>query len=208
MVLSLRRGLLFLCTPKCASTALSEVLAPFGDVVLTGVPALKHLNWAGFQSHFGALVDQHLPQKTTLESFALMRDPLEWACSWYRYRARPFLARQDNHPHYTGATDFNGFIGALLEDEPPAFAAIGTQSSIFCDEHGKVAVDHLFPLENMDRVSRFLEEKLDAPIAVPQRNESAAGASLSLESDLEQAFRNRFAREYDIYNACRRTSSS
>jgi hypothetical protein len=68
-----------------------------------------------------------------MELMAIMREPVDWLSSWYRYRSRPALAGQQQS---TSDMDFDTFVEAWLSEAPPVFAQIGRQSRFLSEEDG------------------------------------------------------------------------
>lgn len=63
--------------------------------------------------------------------FSIMRKPVSWVESWYRYRARDQLAPPDHpqHQNYTGHLSFPEYMEAVLEWRPRSYAQIHSQFS-------------------------------------------------------------------------------
>ena len=161
MLISLEHRLLFVCVPKCASTSIESALLPYADMNLRGTPGLRHLGIRDFDTHIRPLLEQ-FGGAPALESFCVLRDPLDWAHSWFRYRGRRSLARPDhpNHDNYTGDMSFDAFVEALLEPDPPDYARIGTQAWLLERPDGTLAVDHLFDYARLKRLKAFLRDRI------------------------------------------------
>lgn len=176
MQLSTRFGFAFLCMPKCASTSIESAIGKYCNVKFGGHAALKHISAQMYATTI-LPVHQALVSNVKIESFCLMRDPLAWIESWYRFRARPQLQAQDhpNHAHYTGDMSYQAFIEAYLTSgRRPPFANIGTQSGFLQLDTGQLGVDYIFPMSRLDLVARFLSQKIGRDIEIPTKNTSEA----------------------------------
>ncbi len=200
MIVSIKHRFAFFCTPKNASTSIEQVLTPYADVLLTGSPALKHLRPHEYRKDLLPLIERKHPG-LRIESFCLMREPLDWANSWYRYRSRPLLKdpARPNHQNYTGNVSFNEFIEAVLEDDPPPFARIGRQSAFICGPGGKEPlVDHMFAYERLEVLALYLSERIGKAVKLPRENVSPRRWT-SLAPELEARFVDAHAFDYELF---------
>lgn len=201
MIISLTHQLAFLCMPKCASTSIEKALETHADIHIGGRPGLKHMNAREYHRIIRPLVQRKAPD-LNIETFCVMRDPLEWANSWYRYRSRREL-RDPGHPmhrNYTGEMSFADFVAAMLGDEPPSFAAIGSQAGFICLADGSVGIDRIFDFNRLDGVAQYLQDKLGRRVRLRRMNRSPARPG-DLEAGLEARFRDRFSRDFQLYGS-------
>ena len=117
--------------------------------------------------------------------------------SWYRYRhANQFQGTENGISHIS----FDDFIAATLSKDPPVWARIGSQDRFALDAHDAPRITDLFVYESLPRAIGFLEQKLGAPIVLPQKNVSPKRAT-PLRPDLLEALKQRRAREFRLYHA-------
>ena len=86
MLIFEKQALVFLATPKTASTAIEQALGSLATVRLTRPPEIKHTDAAQFATYLRPYL-----LATTGHSYAtlaLMREPRDWLGSWYRNRQR------------------------------------------------------------------------------------------------------------------------
>ena len=169
MLVFWRQGLVFLATPKTASTAIETALSPLAAVVVMRPPQLKHTNAQKYQRHVAPFLGD--AKGTAFVTTALMREPLDWLGSWYRYRQREGEVAEKS----TRSLSFDDFIRAYCQDEQPEFAKVGAQAT-FLTPDGFRPVDHIFRYEDMGIFVRFLEKRLNTRIILPQVNLSPPGA--------------------------------
>ena len=110
---------------------------------------------------------------TEFETVALIREPVSWLYSWYRFRARNAL-RTQKHIHCTSHVTFGEFVEAYLANPQPAFARVGSQSEFLTDEDGNLGVDHLFAYEKVQALVTFFSERVGWRLALRSINESPA----------------------------------
>ncbi|PZO65627.1 MAG: gamma-glutamyl kinase [Paracoccus denitrificans] len=168
--------LALLSVPKTGTTALEQALNIDAAVRLSGPPALKHLNLRQFQTLVAPILRISHPQP--FETIALMREPVSWLKSWYRYRARP---EQNGRPNSTADVSFNAFVEAYLSNDRPSFARLGRQSNFLQPAPGQPPVDHLFRYEAIDEAALFMAARLGRSIVLERVNVSPdRDATLSL----------------------------
>lgn len=96
-------GLVYLATPKAGSTEVEQALGNLVDFRFSR--RRKHLNARVYHSRVVPFL------KTSLnEVIAVIREPMDWLRSWYRYRVR---LPQDN-PRSTDGVSFHDFASAAL----------------------------------------------------------------------------------------------
>lgn len=165
MLIFWKAQLALLAVPKTGTTALEQCLAPDADAAILNPPGLKHCTVKKFRRELSGFFEQK--GKRPLELVAVMREPVDWLGSWFRYRSRADL---NGNPNSTAGMTFEQFVEAYLEDQPPAFAKVGAQAN-FLDG----GVDHLFRHDDMPRLVGFLEERLDRRIILDRANVSPQG---------------------------------
>lgn len=195
MLLFWKAGLVLLAVPKTGTQAYEAALRGTADVVISHPTHLKHMNAKGFRNNFRKLVDPN--QEKAFTTVAVIREPLDWLGSWYRYRQRPWLEGDEKS---TAGISFDSFVRAHLKERPPAFADVGRQSRFVSNNRGKVIVDHLFAYDQLDELRRFLEAKLGHPIEPEARNTSPT-ARLTLSDPVRAQLAQDYAAEYELYQA-------
>lgn len=160
--------LVLLSVPKTGSTALEGALSPHAAIILRNPPTLKHAPVYRYRRFLEPLLTQAGGAKD-LETVALVRHPVDWLSSWYRYRHRDDLI---GHPNSTRNVSFDAFVTAFLETSPPPFAAVGSQAKFLLTGDGNLGVDHLYQYESMSKLVAFLESRLGQKLTLNQRNVS------------------------------------
>lgn len=185
--------LVFFATPKTGTTAIEMALRPDAGIAITDPPIVKHTpvyRYMRFlRPYFAACGAENL------ETMAMVRHPVDWLGSWYRYRQRDDLAR---HPNSTRDISFDDFVRGYLKREQPAFAQVGSQAKFLTNGEGEVEVTHLFRYEDQPRALAFLERRLGREIALKRLNESPR-RELSLRPRLEARLREELPQEFAVW---------
>ncbi|WP_171234243.1 sulfotransferase family 2 domain-containing protein [Ruegeria sp. HKCCA6837] len=195
MLVFYEERLAFLAVPKTGSTAYHSALRDRADFVVTHPPELKHAPVRRFDRFFQNIFLKMYD--TEMEIMAVVREPIDWLGSWYRFRNRDDLI---GHPHSTHDVSFDAFVQAYMQDKRPEFADVGSQSQFFRTRSNGRGATHIFKYENQTRILEFLQTRLNMEIDLPLENVSPAG-DLNLSKDTENRFRNRFAAEFAIHDA-------
>ena len=182
--------LVFLAVPKTGTTALEGALAPRASMVLRDPPILKHCPAYRYQK----LVEPFLKKAgdVELETLAVVRNPIDWLGSWYRYRYRDDLV---GHPNSTRGISFDTFVEHYAEGNSKPYAAVGSQAKFVLKDDGNSNVSHLFKYEAQDLLRRFLEDRLSVSFEPKRLNVSPQielNLSSSAESKLKHSCENEF----------------
>lgn len=194
MLVFWEQRLAFLATPKTGSTAIASALEPLAALSIQRPPELKHTTVTRFHRFLGPYLE--VASGDPFEVVALMREPKDWLGSWYRYRQRDALA--DPRRRTTGIS-FDEFVRAWCSDDPPPYAAVGTQSDFLRPRKGK-GLNRLFRYADIDAFVHFLEDRLDCVITLPRLNVSPA-AALDLGPGTEALLRRVAAAEFALYDS-------
>ena len=120
MLIFSRYNLVLLAVPKTGSTALKVALGQEADGRFGNPPEMKHLPLYRYNCFVRPLLQLGTGQDP--EAFALIREPISWLRSWYRYRARNSTARL---PTSTCHIRFDQFVRETMLDDPPPYAQVG-----------------------------------------------------------------------------------
>lgn len=192
MLIFIQARLAYLATPKTGSTAVETALRGHADIAFG--KTRKHMTAQRYSTKvapFLADTFDVLPERV-----AMMRQPLDQIRSWYRYRTRAALA---GSARATGQMTFDDFVLALISDDPPEFAQIGSQFSFLTDAQGSLLVDHLFAYEAQAAFLAFMSDRLGRQIALQRQNVSPQAAA-PLSPAVEQKLRAARAREFALYD--------
>ena len=167
MLVFWKENLIFLAVPKTGTVAIEGALAPYASMVLREPPQIKHAPLYRYGRFLRPMFDKVGNKK--LDTIAVIRNPVEWLSSWYRYRNRNFLV---GHENSTRGVTFHDFVMEYCKDDPAPFAKIGSQAPYVFDKKGTRETTHLFAYEHQPALIAFLENRLDMSIKLKQLNVS------------------------------------
>lgn len=170
MLISLQHSFVFFCTPKCASNSVEAMLKPHSQIHLLGSAAVRHTNVRTYQALLEPYLQQVAPEQR-FERVAIIREPLSWLFSWYRFRARSAL-RTSQSENSTAHVSFAEFVDAFLSDEPPQFARLSSQYEFLCDHRDEPGVNKLFAYDRLDQLREFFSDRVGKPLELRAINVS------------------------------------
>lgn len=185
--------LVFLATPKAGSTAVELALESLASAAIQRPAALKHTDIAAYRRHVGPWL--HAQTGEEFATVALMREPVEWLRSWYRFRQRD---DHDDPLHPMEGVSFARFARDYAAPGGPEALAIGSQSRFLTDDAGRV--DRIFRYEQMEAFVEFLEDRLDCAIELPRINVPPA-VDVHLPAEDETLLRARMSADLALYRA-------
>jgi hypothetical protein len=195
MLVFFKERLAFLSVPKTGTTAYESALASRADMVLSDPPMLKHAPVYRYNRFIRPMYLKVCDAE--LELMAVMREPIDWLGSWYRYRQRPFMKGK---PNATFGISFDDFVMAYMKGKRPPFADVGSQFKFLEAQPNGTAVTHLFRYEDQPRLQSFLNDRLEVTLELARENVSPP-MELSLSDDVARRYRRKFAEEYDLYES-------
>ncbi len=198
MLVMVDHGLVFLETPKAASTAIRRMLEPQIPVPWARqAPRQRHIGVRQYDRLWAGQLARDIGRRA--ETFCVVRDPLERSASWYRYRQRSQVAGK---PTSSRGLSFADFLTDVLADDPPPHARIGDQARFTGFDGTRAAVDHVFDYRRLDLLVDFLAARLGTPLTLDVHNVTpeAARPPEPLPDDLLAAFRAARALEYALYD--------
>jgi hypothetical protein len=188
-----RQNLVLLSVPKTGSTAYEAALAPHAAMVISAPPELKHAPVFRYNRFFRPMIERFVGPEP--EVVAVMREPVDWLGSWYRYRHRDALA---DHPNSTVGMSFDAFVAAYCRGDPPPFARVGSQAKFLEPQRNGTRVTHLFRFEDRDGFRNFLEARLGITIKTGLVNRSPK-LKLDLSAQTEARLRRKHAADFTLY---------
>lgn len=193
MLVFYKENLVFLAVPKTGTTAYHSALRASADMVISSPPDLKHAPLYRYNRFIRPMLKQVCDRDP--EIIAVMREPISWLGSWYRYRRRPEMA---DTPNSTAQTSFDAFVDAYCKGQKPAFANVGSQATFLAAQPNGCSITHLFRYENPETLDAFLAERLGHQIITKRENVSPR-ESLVLSQKTEAKLRRKCAEEFDLY---------
>jgi|SRR6056297_1770704 len=195
MLVFWNEGLVLLSVPKTGTQAYMRALAPRASLVVSDPPELKHAPVYRYNRFFRPMFDKM--GKPDLELVAVIREPLSWLGSWYRYRQRAAL---DGRPASTKDVTIDTFLRAACEDSPPAYANVGSQAKFVEPRPNGTSVSHFFRYEDQAGLRAFLSKRLGPLPDIPEVNVSLE-QSLQISPDAQALVRLHRAADFVLWNS-------
>lgn len=194
MMILWKQKLTVFAVPKTGTTAIHQAIAPYSDIQYLNPPQAKHMNVRKYNRFMRKYL--HSIGDDIFETVAVIREPISWLGSWYRYRQRPDLDRSKKSTKNISFDDF--VLGYLQIDNRPDYAAIGGQAAFLCPEDGELGVDYLFAYERISELIRFLEDRIGSKLDVPAVNVSPP-RQLHLSADIDLRLRQALAADFALH---------
>lgn len=196
MLISTRHQLVFIAMPKTGTRSLEAALTPHSSILIPRDPKVIHTTLGQFNQY----LRPWLEEKGYLEltTFGVVREPIDWLQSWWRYRARDNL---QGHHNYTGHVSFEGFAEAYLSPKPPAFARFQHPTGVLTDD-GR-PVDMLFKYENYDALVDWLSDRIGKALKIDHRNASPSREAPQLSDGVRQRLTEALGDEYRLWEQAR-----
>jgi sulfotransferase famil protein len=196
MMIFWKEKLAFIAVPKTGSTAIEAALSPLASASFMRPPKIKHMT----HKRFNRFLRPWLAMEgiDDIKTFAVMREPVSWLGSWYRYRARDALK---GHANSTAGISFDQFVEAyLMTENRPAFATFGSQAQQLSRKQNEIGIDHLFRYEELENLLIFIENRFANNITLEQFNVSPK-IDISLSGSIHQRLRDECALDFATYDA-------
>lgn len=189
-----QQRLAFLEVPKTGSSAVVAALRDDASMAIRRPPAMRHMNVAAFNARARDFIENSWDGP--VETFAVMREPVDRLVSWYRFLQRVPLP---GAPESTLGLTFEDFVAAVLAGED-RFAGIGRQDR-FLMRDGKVQlVTHLFAYDRQDVLLEFLSRRFNREIAFERVNVSTS-QPVEVSPATRDAIRRGRPREWALWSA-------
>jgi hypothetical protein len=191
-----RHGFVFLSAPKSGSTALETAFMPYAQVVLKGPPRLKHTNANSFHRFVAPMLQFHGWERDSYEVVAVVREPVDWLLSWWRYRSRDDL-RRSGAPQYAGHLSFEEWADEQIAND---LQGIGRMSRFVAKQDGTMGVDRLWRYEHIDGIRQWMSERVRRNVEVPVANVSPP-RSAEVPDALRRRLEEFLVPEYELYES-------
>lgn len=212
MIFLYQARLAILSQPKTGTTALDNALGPRASIAVNNPPQMKHMPYRKFVK----FVVPWIKAQTGLgrldyEVVSVMREPVDWLGSWYRYRTREDLKETSNSKrrgNYTGEVTFEEFVSETLKpkEERESFAQIGSPCGIALQQDGSVGCDLVFPYEDLSGLYELIEQRTKRPLELSMMNVSPV-ADMTLSDATHSRLREHWQFAFDLHGSLTRQGS-
>lgn len=147
------------------------MLKTHAEIHLLGSPGVRHTDASTFEQYLLPYLGK-VAEETRFTRVAVVREPVDWLYSWYRFRSRAAL-RGGASQNSTAGMTFAEFIDAYLRaGERPPYAEVGDQAEFLTDTRGNVALDMLIPYDRLDALVSYFSDRVGEPLSLGQLNVS------------------------------------
>jgi hypothetical protein len=204
--------LVILSQPKTGTTALDNALAPRASIAISNPPQLKHMQYHKFMRFVAPWIKAQVGlDRADYDVVSVMREPIDWVGSWYRYRTRDALkggGGKKQRGNYAGNVSFETFVQEVLKPkaERERFAYLGSPCSVALDQDGSVGCDRIYPYEDLSGLYALIEERTRKPIELAQMNVSPAGDT-AVSDQTRAKLRAQWSFAFDLHDSLKRDGS-
>ncbi len=196
MLIGLKKRFVFVANSKAGSTALEKALAPFAEIIVGGTPKRKHIRWRDALKEYDFLFGSPEYHPETFFKFGVMRDPVDWICSWFRYRrgnnVQSPLPQHLTFAEFWELDDWTKYIG-------PGKKRKRLQKDFFCAEDGTVLVDCIIPYERLSDYFPQICTRLGIHATLALKNQSLIKKeAVDLAPDLVDEIKNFYVQDYEF----------
>ena len=152
--------------PKTGTTSIDKALEKNATIRFAKSKkfGLKHICPSDFQK-WQEVLEMQFPGKK-FESCCIMREPIDWIRSWYKYRSREAIKNQKT---FTGDITFDQYLKSFCEKEVPTKSLLNQQSRYLFPKK-KILIDRIFPYEKFNLFLDYLTEKIGQKIEIENKN--------------------------------------
>ena len=94
IIVFIKKKIFILSAPKTGTTSLQAALELHAFIMFRDPPRVKHINLGKYQRQIRKMLENL--SDGPFETFGIIRQPLDWMDSWYRYRQRDQLKGHKN----------------------------------------------------------------------------------------------------------------
>ena len=194
MLIGVEKRFIFVANTKAASSAIEAVMARHAEIARPGGPAFKHSTLGMIRFDYRFLFDIPEYPYESFFCFGVIRDPIEWIGSWFRFRKgnkiEAQLPREMTFREFWQAKDWN----IVRADGEPRL-----QRDMFCNDRGEIMADMLIPHHRLAELFPVVMEGLGLIGDLELRNVSNMRPDkLKIPGDLLEEIRDFYAVDYAL----------
>lgn len=224
--------LVILSQPKTGTTALDNALVGRASIAVSNPPQLKHIQYHKFMTFVAPWIEAQAGlTRREYEVVSVMREPVDWLGSWYRYRSRDALrdaGSKKKEGAYSGNVSFEEFVQEVLKPkrERRAFAHLGSPCGVALTAEGSkrerrvfaqfdspgddaetaegdIGCDRIFPYEDLSGLYELIETRTKKPLEIAKLNISPQG-DMTLSDDTRAALKQAWSFAFDLHSSLTR----
>jgi hypothetical protein len=196
MLIGVYKRFVFVANTKAASTSIEAALLNHSEIARHGTPERKHVRLGEALGIYHFLFGQEKFAPARFFVFGVMRDPLDWIHSWYRYRRGNDIAAP-----LPAGMDFAAFWAAQDWNIRRADGSKYLQRDMFTGRDGAIAADVIIPYDRLDAMFPEICALLGVPGGLPRRNVSRLVQPLDIAPALAAEMRDFYAEDYALWES-------
>jgi len=167
MLISTGKRFIFVANTKTASTSIEHVLSRHADYRHEGSSQRKHIPLCEIEAAVPQLFAEAGNSLESYFCFGVMREPVEWIRSWFRYRS----GNKVESPLPASMT-FADFWKKRDWNIQRSNGRVYQQSDMFNDRKGATITDVIIPYDRMDEYAAQIFGLLGVNYSLPKKNVS------------------------------------
>ena len=196
MLISIKKRFIFVANSKAASTSIELALSPYAEIQRGITPKDKHMKMQAVLNEFGFLFEQPEYDPNTFVKFGVMRDPVDWIYSWFRYRkgnnTKSPLPKNMTFPEFWAKGDWNLYYPGGKKRQ---------QQNTFTSPDGDILVDYIIPYNMLSHDFEMICQSLGVNTKLTIKNPSKIKAlDDDIDDDLRAEIQEFYAEDYALYN--------
>ncbi|WP_299548475.1 hypothetical protein [uncultured Tateyamaria sp.] len=194
MLIGVKKRFVFVANSKTASTSIEQALGNHAEIMRGGTAQHKHIYMRDALSEYAFLFNQPGYAPDSFFRFGVMRDPIDWIQSWYRYRRGNKVANP-----LPEDLSFEDFWTRKDWNIQRANGAKHLQRDFFIDTDGKMLVDYIIPYHEIGFHFGAICDALGVKRSLPRKNVSKIRRTgTNLPDDLLAEMRTFYAEDYAL----------
>lgn len=211
MIFLFQARLAILSQPKTGTTALDNALGSRASIAVNNPPQLKHLQYHKFMTFVAPWIEAQTGlARSDYEVVSVMREPVDWLGSWYRYRSRDALkdAKGKKRNNYSGDVSFDAFVQEALKPkgQRKAFAHLGSPCGVALTADGAIGCDRIFPYEDLSGLYELIEARTKKALDLAKLNVSPKGDT-TLSEQTRAKLLEAWSFAFDLHSSLKRDGS-
>ena len=195
MLIGLQHRFIFVANTKSASTAIESALRPYAEIHHGGTPARKHIALHAALREYADLFARHGMATEDFFKFGVMREPIDWIASWFRYRKE---GRVDN-PLPAGMR-FEEFWHRHDWNFTRSDGRRSLQGPRFTARDGRVLADVIIPYHRLEEFFPVICAQLHLNVRLERHNVSAhTPETVKIPPWLRAELRDFYAEDYALF---------
>lgn len=197
--------IVILAQPKTGSVALENALTARADWSIRRPNRMKHITYGQFRQRFVPMLEEFGGlSRGDYEVVGIMREPLDWFGSLFRFKSREELQGGARAHTYLGGMTFDDFIRSACNPAEAKLAPANTwlPCSVLLDTDNTIGVDRIYPYEDISALIDLIATRTEAPLT-PKRVNVSPEREASLSEDVRALFNATYAPLLDLHASLR-----